>query len=63
MGAALSESPIDKNVYANLVVILRQKQQSVLAEQYQREAAGLFPMDARFIVAMNGNLGGNKETH
>lgn len=46
---------IDKNVYANLVVILRQQQQWVLAEQYRREAAGLFPMDARFIVAMEGD--------
>ncbi|MBI6182966.1 O-antigen ligase family protein [Serratia proteamaculans] len=46
---------IDKNVYANLVVILRQQQQWVLAEQYQREVASLFPMDARFIGAMEGN--------
>lgn len=46
---------IDKNVYANLVVILRQQQQWVLADQYQREAAGLFPIDARFIVVMKGN--------
>lgn len=54
---------IDKNVYANLLLILRQQQQWVLAEQYQREAAGLFPMDDRFIVAMNGNPEGYKETH
>jgi O-antigen polymerase len=46
---------IDKNVYANLVVILRQQQQWVLAEQYQREASSLFPMDARFIVLTEGN--------
>lgn len=46
---------IDKNVYANLLLILRQQQQWVLAEQYQREAAGLFPMDARFIVALSEN--------
>ncbi|HEJ7990414.1 TPA: O-antigen ligase C-terminal domain-containing protein [Serratia liquefaciens] len=49
---------IDKNVYGNLVVILRQQRQWVLAEQYRREATGLFPMDARFIVAMNKNTEG-----
>lgn len=53
---------IDKNVYANLVVILRQQQQWVLAEQYQREALGLFPMDARFIVAMNKKRRGYEGT-
>ncbi|WP_273854864.1 O-antigen ligase family protein [Serratia liquefaciens] len=54
---------IDKNVYANLLLILRHQQQWVLAEQYQREAASLFPMDARFIGAMSGNPEGYKETH
>ncbi|WP_149543247.1 PglL family O-oligosaccharyltransferase [Serratia marcescens] len=45
---------IDKNVYANLLVILRQQQQWVLAEQYRRDAVRLFPLDIRFIDAMNG---------
>lgn len=48
---------IDKNVYANLVMILRFQQQDVLAEQYQREAAGLFPMDERFIAAIKNRDG------
>lgn len=43
---------IDKNVYANLIMILRFQLQDVLADQYQHEAAGLFPMDSRFSVAI-----------
>lgn len=44
---------IDKNVYANLLAILRQQQKWALAEAYQRDAVRLFPTDARFIAAMH----------
>ncbi|MBL5824974.1 O-antigen ligase family protein [Serratia fonticola] len=44
---------IDKNVYANLLTILRQQQKWALAEAYQRDAVRLFPTDARFIAAMH----------
>ncbi|HDU7919819.1 TPA: O-antigen ligase C-terminal domain-containing protein [Serratia marcescens] len=39
---------IDKNVYANLLVILYQQQQYVRADELRREAALLFPFDRRF---------------
>ncbi|HEJ8022857.1 O-Antigen ligase [compost metagenome] len=39
---------IDKNVYANLLVILYQQQQYVLADELRYEAALLFPHDKRF---------------
>ena len=39
---------IDKNVYANLLVILYQQQQYVLADELRYEAALLFPHDRRF---------------
>lgn len=49
---------IDTNVYANLLLILRHQQKLALAERYQRDAASLFPMDARFIVALPETLEG-----
>nr|WP_232020764.1 O-antigen ligase family protein [Serratia quinivorans] len=39
---------IDKNVYANLLVILYQQQQYVRADELRYEAALLFPHDRRF---------------
>ncbi|CAI0997666.1 O-antigen ligase RfaL [Serratia marcescens] len=39
---------IDKNVYANLMVILYRQQQYVRADELRREAALLFPFDRRF---------------
>lgn len=39
---------IDKNVYANLLVILYRQQQYVRADELRREAALLFPFDRRF---------------
>lgn len=39
---------IDKNVYANLLLILRYQQQPVKAEELRNEAVRLFPSDARF---------------
>ncbi|MBD8214481.1 PglL family O-oligosaccharyltransferase [Erwinia persicina] len=50
---------IDKNVYANLWVILRQQQHWMLAEQYRRDAARLFPQDGRFTDAMTGSDSGS----
>ncbi|WP_241993371.1 hypothetical protein [Serratia marcescens] len=39
---------IDKNVYANLLVILYRQQQYVRADELRREAALLFPFDSHF---------------
>ncbi|QDI46385.1 O-antigen ligase family protein [Serratia marcescens] len=39
---------VDKNVYANLLTILRRQQQFVRADELRREAAQLFPYDRRF---------------
>ncbi|CAE1147666.1 Lipid A core - O-antigen ligase and related enzymes [Serratia sp. Tan611] len=39
---------VDANVYATFIQILQYQQQDVPAEQQRREAALLFPMDARF---------------
>lgn len=39
---------IDKNVYANLMIILYRQQQYVRADELRREAALLFPFDRRF---------------
>ncbi|EMH4071787.1 O-antigen ligase family protein [Serratia marcescens] len=39
---------VDKNVYANLLSILRRQQQFVRADELRREAEQLFPYDRRF---------------
>ena len=42
---------IDKNVYANLLLIFRHEEKPALAERYRQEAERLFPRDARFAPA------------
>lgn len=42
---------IDKNVYANLLLIFRHEEKPALAERYRQEAERLFPRDARFSPA------------
>lgn len=42
---------IDANVYANLIAILRHRQQWAEAERYRNSAALLFPADRRFFPA------------
>ncbi|HDX4396352.1 O-antigen polymerase [Enterobacter cancerogenus] len=41
---------IDRNVYANLVLIERAQGKTELAEQHRREVSYLFPNDSRFIT-------------
>ncbi|OJT44272.1 hypothetical protein BSR04_05340 [Serratia plymuthica] len=40
---------VDKNVYANLIFILRHQKRPGDAERYRRDAARFFPLDARFV--------------
>ncbi|RTF43127.1 PglL family O-oligosaccharyltransferase [Serratia marcescens] len=49
---------IDKNVYANLVLILRHQQRPDDAERYRRDAARFFPSDERFVPPPPGNREG-----
>lgn len=49
---------IDKNVYANLVLILRHQQRHDEAERYRRDAARFFPRDARFVLPSPDNREG-----
>lgn len=42
---------IDKNVYANLILILLHQKHPATAEQYRRESALFFPTDVRFSTA------------
>ncbi|MFK8256350.1 O-antigen ligase family protein [Erwinia sp. AnSW2-5] len=49
---------IDKNVYASLIQVLHHQKQHDTAGRYRREAALLFPQDARFASAAETEPGG-----